>query len=545
MTYPVRIDPGSVIGPYTVERRLAQGGMSVLFLVKDDAGREAVIKLVPDELATSASRARLMREARALASLDHPGIVRIFGFGDHEGAPWIAMEYVRGVDLKRIVADRGAVTPEQAMRWVVQAADALVAAHDAGVIHRDLKPSNLLLTHDDAIKIVDFGIAKRRTDAGAGDVLTSQREVLGTPAYLSPEQLEHGLADERSDVWALGCVLYELVVGAPPFGRGGSATTMAAILRDEPVFPNYLTGAIVHVINGCLRKNSFARIGSPRELALLLRDALENPSSELAAPPDRASTLSSRAPAFRPSDRPPARASNRPSRSAERAEGSTQRVPIAPQAPSARSSSSMRAARRSIPPAQPGRIKGTAVRAGLTWYAETYGPESLQQAYDQASPELRAMLRMGDPAFGVIASGWYDIACVGELLELLERLAGAEDADQYVNEITHAIAKDNVGGIYRSLFKLISSPSMLEANAQRVWSTYVDEGAFFAKIPEPGKLMAEVRAWTHHHPTVCRTVGFMIQNVLREIGYTALVIERAECVGMGDARCAFEGLYLP
>jgi serine/threonine protein kinase len=148
----------------------------------------------------------------------------------------------------------------------------------------------MLKNAEGAIKIVDFGIAKPRADAGGGDVLTSQREVLGTPAYLAPEQLEYGLADERSDVWALGCVLYELVVGAPPFGRGGSASTMAAILRDEPTYPPRPTDAVANVIAACLRKSSIARIASPRELLVLFRDALEDPESSGASiAPERAS----------------------------------------------------------------------------------------------------------------------------------------------------------------------------------------------------------------------------------------------------------------
>ena len=545
----VRIDPGCVIGPYVVERRLAQGGMSVLFLARDPvSGREAVLKIVPEELSTASARTRLMREARALASVDHPGIVRILGTGEYEGTPWIAMEYVRGIDLKRVIADRGPVSPERALRWLVQAADALVAAHDAGVIHRDLKPSNLLLTPEDQIKVVDFGIAKRRADAG-GDVLTSQREVLGTPAYLSPEQLEHGLADERSDVWALGCVLYELVVGAPPFGRGGSAITMAAILRDEPVFPPGLAGAIVHVIQACLRKNSFARVGSPRELALLARDALENPESELAAPPpDRSSARASSRPSARPTSvtPPPMRMSDAPSRPSQRVGAASKPVrgSTPPPAATQSSSGSLRIPSAS-PPGRPGRVKGTAIRAGLTWYASTYGADTLARLYDVASSDLRVTLRMEDPAFGIIASGWYDTQNIGELLDAMEKLADPEDSEAYVNALTAAIARDNVGGIYRSLFKLISVPAMLEAHAQRVWGTYVDEGTLTARIPQEGQLEIAVRGWTHHHATVCRTVGFMIQNVLRSIGYTGLVVERSSCVGEGDGLCAFDGLYLP
>jgi serine/threonine protein kinase len=545
-TARVRIDKGSIIGPYVVERRLAQGGMSILFLARETTtGREAVLKIVPDELSTASARARLMREARALASVDHPGIVRIYGTGDLDGTPWIAMEYVQGIDLKRVVAERGAVSPDRALGWLVQAADALVAAHDAGVIHRDLKPSNLLLTPEDQIKVVDFGIAKRRAEAG-GDVLTSQREVLGTPAYLSPEQLEHGLADERSDVWALGCVLYELVVGEPPFGRGGSALTMAAILRDEPVFPASLMGdrALVLVIQACLRKNSFARVGSPRELALLARDARENPQSELAAPPPERS--STRAPA-RPTSvsPPPMRVSDRPPRASQRA-GSTSKVPVlgSTPPPATRASSGSLRIPSAAPSGRAGRVKGTAIRAGLTWYASTYGADTLTRVYDMASHELRGTLRLDDPAFGIIASGWYDVESIGELLVAMERLVDPEDPDAYVNALTTAIAKDNVGGIYRSLFKLISVPAMLEAHAQRVWGTYVDEGVFSARIPKRGELEIEIRGWTHHHPAVCRTVGFMIQNVLRTIGYAGLVVERTSCVSEGDGLCAFEGPYL-
>lgn len=543
-TSPVRIDPGSVVGPYVVERALAQGGMSVLFLAHDpQLRRDAVLKIVAEELATGAMRTRLLREARALAALDHPGIVRIYGTGEHEGTPWIAMEYVRGTDLKRVLAKEGPVSAEKALRWVSQAAEALAFAHDAGVIHRDLKPSNLLVTPSEQIKIVDFGVSKRRAEP-AGDVLTSQREVIGTPAYLSPEQLEHGLADERSDVWALGCVLYELCIGAPPFGRGGSASTVAAILRDEPVFPGHIPGGLTHIVSACLRKNSFARISSARELLLLTRDALDDPAVTSALPERGSSSYSARPtsvtpPPFRQSDIPPSR-KERPS--------SKSRVPVrAPSHPPVRTSTSMRPSAPSTQPlarAQTGRIKGTAIRAGLTWFTSTYGAEGLAKAYALSSPELQGVLRASDPAFGVIASGWYDTQCIGELLEHLEQVADPEDLESYRDSLTTAIARDNVGGIYRSLFRLIASPPMLEANAQRIWRTYLDEGTLVAKVPTKGRLLVEIRGWHRHHPTVCRVIGFMVQNVLRAIGYTALIVERTECVAEGASCCAFEGMYL-
>jgi serine/threonine protein kinase len=587
---------GTSIGPYVVERKLAHGGMSVLFLAHDtQLDRPVALKMLAEEVATHASRARMLREARTLAAVDHPGIVRIYGAGEHEGKPWIAMELVRGTDLKRLLAERGVVTPPRALRWILQAADALSAAHDVGVVHRDLKPSNLLLTHDDRVKVVDFGVAKRRVEASgsAGDVLTSQGEVLGTPAYLSPEQLEHGLADERSDVWGLGCVLYELCVGSPPFGRANSAATTAAILRDDPPFPHTLTGAVVEVMQACLRKNSFGRVASMRELSALVRDALDqthpatsgsNRPSDRQSAHERASARTSVRPTPsttppRPSDLPP-RSEAPPISTTTMERGERQsRAPI----PSARpggSTRSMRIARPSMAPsplassdrpsfrpdaagpserpsfrestlssapmrAARGRMKGTAVRTGLLWFAERFGPAAMQRMWEGASSDLQSLIRLDDPSFGIVASGWYDTRLVGELLALLEDAAATDDSDAWANDLAEAIAKDNVSGVYRSLFRLITTPAMLEANAQRVWRTYCDEGILIVHAPRAGELQLEIRYWTHHHAHACRVVGYAIQHVLRAVGYEALVIERTQCISLGDPSCAYEGIYLP
>ena len=592
----VPVGAGTTIGPYVVERKLAQGGMSVLFLAHDTKlDRPVALKMLAEDPSTPATRARLLREARTLAAVDHSGIVRIYGAGDHEGTPWIAMELIRGTDLKRLLAERGPVPSMRALRWISQATEALAAAHDLGVIHRDLKPSNLLLTHDDQIKVVDFGVAKRRVDNGSVDVLTSQGEVLGTPAYLSPEQLEHGLADERSDVWGLGCVLYELCVGSPPFGRSSSAATTAAILRDEPVYPPNLGVAVIEVITGCLRKSSFARVGSMRELTALARDAIEQPSgtaasshgsservsvSERTAPERRTSRIPPPAPraTVPPSHTPPpvhettSRTSYRPSTGA-RAFDTSSRASIPPSSssshaghassyPSTHPSSSYPSTRpplRSSMSSNPqssgsiraptrGRVKGTAIRTGLLWFAEKYGADLIARTAATASPEIRAMIRLDDPAFGIVASGWYDTARIGELLVMLERAAGVEGeeaSEEYNNALCSAIAQDNVTGVYRSLFRLITTPPMLEANAQRVWRTYVDEGTLTATATRLGELRFEVRAWTHHHPQLCRVVGFVMQHVLRAVGYDALVIEQTQCIAMADGFCGFEGMYLP
>jgi hypothetical protein len=453
------------------------------------------------------------------------------------------MEYVRGTDLKRLLADRGAVPASRALRWTGLAAQALAAAHEAGVIHRDLKPSNVIVTHDDLVKIVDFGIAKRRTDAG-NDIITGRREVLGTAPYLSPEQVEHGIADERSDVWGLGCVLYELCVGAPPFGRAGNAATAAAILRDEPDLPASLPPAVRAVITACLRKSPFARVASPRELVALIRDAQAGGSaSEL--PPALSSERLSEAPLYgslsahvassmpstenrasrasvRPDARPDARPDPRPS---TRPPAST--PPPAWVAPTAR-----------------GRIKGTAIRAGLAWFLHSNGEVAYARVLEGASPDLRALLGGSGATHTVIASGWYDAMLVAELLERMELVAAPEDPEAYLAHLTTAIAKDNVTGIYRTLFKLITTPELLVQNAQRIFSTYFDEGSLTATVPRPGELLFVLRGLPQHHPRVCKTTCAALQAVLRAVGYQGAVLERTGCLADGAHACTFEGLYL-
>jgi len=610
------IAPGTAVGPYVVERRLAQGGMSVLFLARDVDGARIVLKMVPPGIATNSARVRLMREARALAAVDHPGVVRVRSTGEHEDMPWIAMDYVNGLDLKRIIAERGPMRPEAAIRHAIQAAEALVAAHRAGVVHRDLKPSNLLLTGDGRIVLVDFGIAKRRADLRDGDVLTSAREVIGTPAYLSPEQIEHGLADERSDVWALGCVLYEMVVGTPPFGRGGSATT-AAILRDEPTFPPFVPAVVGDIVSACLRKSSFARIGSARDLLPLLRSALDSGLAPAGEEGDVASSSSMRvstrpsarvsfqpgtAPARQPSIHPPRQPSIPPPRPPSIPPPRQASIPPPRQAsippprqasirpprplsiPDPRPPSIPPSRPSSIPPSRPssipphsasssrppvahsgrpgsvaaprssgsirvaparGRIKGTAMRAGLLWFAESYGEALLARVPAQASPELRSLLRVGDPAFGIMASAWYETSLMGELLDLLDRVAAPEDSREFASRLAAAVARDNVNGVYRALFRLIASPPLLEANAQRVWGTYIDEGTLTVRVLAPGSFEGRVRGWSHHHQTVCLLLRPFIEHLLRNIGYSACVVERTQCVDKGDGQCLYVGNWLP
>jgi hypothetical protein len=192
-----------------------------------------------------------------------------------------------------------------------------------------------------------------------------------------------------------------------------------------------------------------------------------------------------------------------------------------------------------------GRVKGTAIRAGLLWFSDAYGEPLLARVLDHASPELRSLLRPADTAFGLMASAWYETMLMGELLDLLDRVASPEDSREFASRLAAAVARDNVNGVYRALFRLIASPPLLEANAQRVWGTYVDEGTMTVRILAPGSFEARVRGWSHHHATVCRMLQPFMEHLLRGIGYSACVVERVQCVDDGDGQCLFHGTWLP
>jgi len=195
-------------------------------------------------------------------------------------------------------------------------------------------------------------------------------------------------------------------------------------------------------------------------------------------------------------------------------------------------------------PAARGRIKGTAVRAGLSWFIDAYGAVAAARVSELASPELHAALRFGDAALGVMPSGWYDTQLIGELLVAMERAVSPAEPDLFVSRLAEAIARDNVNGVYRSLFRLVASPGLLEANAQRVWRTYVDEGTLTVRVRAPGSFDARVRGWSRHSAPVCRLLRPMLEHLLRAVGYTGLVVDRTECVSEGASQCSFEGSWL-
>jgi serine/threonine-protein kinase len=202
-----RIDPGTAVGPYLIERALSPTGATARHLARSEDGERVVVEVFDAQARSvghpgaGSARARLVREIRALAAIDNRHVVRVRGSGETDGRLWIATEYVPGTDLGRIVAERGPQILDVAVSYLIQAAEGLAAAHGAGIVHRDLTPAKLRVTREGTVIVVGFGIATHRPDMR--DMSDSAEPIAETP-YVAPEQIEHDLADERSDVWAIG-----------------------------------------------------------------------------------------------------------------------------------------------------------------------------------------------------------------------------------------------------------------------------------------------------------------------------------------------------
>jgi tetratricopeptide (TPR) repeat protein/predicted Ser/Thr protein kinase len=224
----------TTVGPFQILQKLGAGGMGDVYLAEDTRlDRKVALKCPSDSwLQTPDARARLQREARAAARLNHPNIAAIYDVFEIDGRPYIVIEYVEGEPLSAI-AQRGVVPVEQAVRIVRQLSDGLEAAHAAGVIHRDLKPANVMITPAGVAKILDFGLA-RTQESRAGSHLTEAGQILGTPDYMAPEQFVGRPADERSDLYSLGALLYELVTGRRPFEAGDPVGRVIGGLTPPP-----------------------------------------------------------------------------------------------------------------------------------------------------------------------------------------------------------------------------------------------------------------------------------------------------------------------
>jgi Tol biopolymer transport system component len=287
--------PGSRLGPYEIGRVIGSGGMGEVYRATDPRlGREVAVKVLPREMALDPDRRRRFElEARAASALNHPHIVAVYDAGLHDGVPFLVTELLEGRPLTARLA-QGPLPTRKALECGAQAARGLAVAHERGIVHRDLKPANLFLTTQGQIKILDFGLAKL-SPAGkapgrdrAGDTGTTPGLVLGTAGYMSPEQVRGEEVDARSDQFSLGCVLYELLSGTPPFKRPTMAQTMAAVLEAEPP---PLTDAsqgrtprpVAWIVERCLAKDPHDRYGSTADLARDLELALSR-LSELSLP---------------------------------------------------------------------------------------------------------------------------------------------------------------------------------------------------------------------------------------------------------------------
>jgi serine/threonine protein kinase len=282
---------GRVLDRYRIESKLGEGGMGVVYKARDiRLDRSVAIKVLPpDKIADPTRKQRFAQEARAASALNHSGIVTIHDICSHEGIDFIVMEYVGGRTLDEVIASKG-LRPAQALRYAVEIADALAKAHEAGIIHRDVKPSNLMVTDDGHVKVLDFGLAKLidPPDASAetatrASPMTEEGSVLGTVAYMSPEQAEGRKLDARSDIFSFGSVLYEMVTGRKPFAGDSRAAIQAKILNDDPEPPGRIAQSIPpdleKAILRCLRKDMARRYQTMADLKVVLEDIAADLSS--------------------------------------------------------------------------------------------------------------------------------------------------------------------------------------------------------------------------------------------------------------------------
>jgi serine/threonine protein kinase len=217
---------------FRIERELGRGGMGVVYLAEHvHLGRRVALKFLGPGLSESGDfRERFVRESRLAASLQHPHIVTVYDAGESEGQLYIAMQYVEGTDLATLLAAEGALAPGRAVDIVEQVAGALDVAHAEGLVHRDVKPANVLMRGEHAY-LTDFGLTKRTTSATS---LTQTGQFVGTAQYIAPEQIMGEAVDGRADLYALGCILFHCLTGAPPFERDNSVAVIYAHLNDPP-----------------------------------------------------------------------------------------------------------------------------------------------------------------------------------------------------------------------------------------------------------------------------------------------------------------------
>ena len=290
------LSPGTRLGPYEVLAPLGAGGMGEVYRAKDPRlGRDVAIKVLPASFSDDADRLRRFeQEARAAGVLNHPNITIVYDIGSHDGAPYVVQELLEGETLRAELAG-GRFSPRKAIEYATQIAQGLAAAHEKGIVHRDLKPENLFVTKEGRVKILDFGLAKLTQPEGAGssgtNLPTETRGtepgvVMGTLGYMSPEQVKGKAADARSDIFAFGAVLYEMLSGKRAFQGDSAAETISAILREDPpelsVTNKSISPGLERIVRHCLEKNPERRFQSASDIGFDL-EALSGPSGSVTA----------------------------------------------------------------------------------------------------------------------------------------------------------------------------------------------------------------------------------------------------------------------
>ena len=290
---------GTRLGPYEILAPLGAGGMGEVYRARDpNLRRDVAIKVVPEPLSEHAEAlARFEREALAVAAISHPNILTIFGFGREGKTAFAVTELLEGKTLREVLG-AGPIPVDQAVRHAIQAASGIAAAHEKGIVHRDLKPENLFLTADGRIKVLDFGLARLIEPDTSGPLApdagtqTGSGVVLGTVGYMAPEQARGKPCDARTDVFALGCVLYEMLSGRRAFHGETAADTISAILHEEPPPLAGPSGApaLQEIVSRCLSKRPEERFATARDLASAL-EQLPVPGRPISSVPTTAPTL--------------------------------------------------------------------------------------------------------------------------------------------------------------------------------------------------------------------------------------------------------------
>ena len=303
------MQPGTRLGHYEILAPLGAGGMGQVYRARDTTlDRDVAIKVLPEDLSSDPDRlSRFEREAKLLAALNHPNIATIHGFDESDGVRFIAMELVEGQSLDARIAASGRIEIDEALEIARRIALALEAAHQAGIIHRDLKPANVQVTRDGDVKVLDFGLAKAYEADGtepSADLsqsptmiaTTGTGVIMGTAPYMSPEQARGKPVDKRTDIWALGCLLYEMLTGSMAFGGGTVSDVLVAVLDREPdwtALPPVTSPIIRLLLRQCLRKDPSQRLHDVADVRVGIVDAIQDPNGGIAPSGDSGAVMRS------------------------------------------------------------------------------------------------------------------------------------------------------------------------------------------------------------------------------------------------------------